>query len=299
MSYKSSGLPLLLKSKPFEPKAQEMMIDIIKKYLNHRPPFFSILRPQEAYLFYHFQKYLESRLLDYGHGDGFFAQVISGWLKTKIELGVDIEQSRINEAAQYQSCSRLESYDGKKINSSDNYFASIISNCVFEHLPDLEQSLRELHRVLKPGGYVLTSVMTDRWEDFLFGAELLKLSKMILGIKLREKYLSFWKRRQEHFNLLSSKSWRKKFDQAGFEVVHEVGYLSKRASKLLELSHFLSVSTLFSYRLFGKWVLLKNWFYLLGSKEKGLHQIYLNEVAKSLFIDTHQSAALFYVLRKQ
>jgi len=46
-------------------------------------------------------------------------------------------------------------YDGKTIPFEDNYFDSIFSSEVFEHVFNLEEILNELFRVLKPGGIIL------------------------------------------------------------------------------------------------------------------------------------------------
>jgi SAM-dependent methyltransferase len=48
-------------------------------------------------------------------------------------------------------------YDGKTIPFCDNHFDSILCTEVFEHLFDIEILLKELHRVLKPGGKMLVT----------------------------------------------------------------------------------------------------------------------------------------------
>jgi len=46
-------------------------------------------------------------------------------------------------------------YDGKNIPFEDAHFDSIFSSEVFEHVFNLEEVIPELHRVLKPEGYLL------------------------------------------------------------------------------------------------------------------------------------------------
>lgn len=48
-------------------------------------------------------------------------------------------------------------YDGKTIPFSNDHFDSIFSSEVFEHIFNLDEILKELHRVLKPGGKILIS----------------------------------------------------------------------------------------------------------------------------------------------
>jgi SAM-dependent methyltransferase len=53
----------------------------------------------------------------------------------------------------------------------DNYFDLIICNHVLEHIPDDKKAMRELYRVLKPGGKAIlqipvSMVLTETYEDF-------------------------------------------------------------------------------------------------------------------------------------
>lgn len=48
-------------------------------------------------------------------------------------------------------------YDGKRIPFGDASFDSIFSSEVFEHVFNLPEALRELNRVLKPGGLILVT----------------------------------------------------------------------------------------------------------------------------------------------
>jgi SAM-dependent methyltransferase len=48
-------------------------------------------------------------------------------------------------------------YDGKNIPFQDDYFDSIFSSEVFEHIFNLDEILPELRRVLKPGGLMLVT----------------------------------------------------------------------------------------------------------------------------------------------
>lgn len=49
-------------------------------------------------------------------------------------------------------------YDGKTIPFADNTFDSILTSEVLEHIYNLEDILKELNRVLKPGGKILITV---------------------------------------------------------------------------------------------------------------------------------------------
>ena len=69
----------------------------IKKYLENRPMFMAIIRSQEAMLFQKYSKLIKAKVLDFGCGEGFFAELIFG--KGKINVGLDLfNNERIKEA---------------------------------------------------------------------------------------------------------------------------------------------------------------------------------------------------------
>jgi len=218
----------------------------IKKYLENRPFFYAFIRPQEAILFQKNLHLIKKPVLDFGCGDGFFAKLV---IEDAVDIGLDLYMSRSNEAKKQKIYKRIVNYDGKKIPFPDNCFSTVISNCVLEHIPNLKQSLREIHRVLKPNGYFLATVMTNKWKDYLLG-------KKILG----NIYVNWMDEIQQHYHLLNEKEWNIKFTQNGFKIIDRVGYLPRYSVRYNELLHYLSLPSLISYRLLGKWVLYKNVF---------------------------------------
>lgn len=237
--------------------------------------FYCFIRPQEAVLFQKNLKFLKSPILDFGCGDGFFTEVIFG--KQKIDIGLDIKSSRINEAKEKQIYKKTIVYDGQTIPFPDNHFTSVISNCVLEHLSRLEDCLKEIHRVLKPGAYFLTTVMTEKWENYLLG-------KKIFG----KYYVNYMRKKQKHHNLLSVNKWQTVFEKAGFKIAKKTGYLSPTASRYLELYHYLSIPSLINYKLFKKWSFPPSFYPPIT--------MFRNIVKKKTSLN--KSAAVFFVLKK-
>lgn len=251
----------------------------IKKYLENRPMFMAIIRSQEAMLFQKYNKLIKSKVLDFGCGDGFFAGLIFG--KNKINIGLDLfDNNRVEEAKKEKVYKKITLYDGNTIPYPDNSFNTIISNCVLEHIPNLEYSLKETYRILKPGGYFLISVMTDQWEKNLFGSK-------IFG----KIYLNYMKRTQVHHNLFSKEKWQIYFEKTGFKIQSVEGYLYKKSSYYLDLFHYLSIGSLISYKLFNKWILFSIPF-LNKLKTRLIRKIIINEN------NPDKASALFFVLKK-
>ena len=107
--------------------------------------------------------------------------------------------------------------------------------------------------------------MTSKWEDYLLG-------NFFLG----KFYKKWMKDRQVHINLLTQKEWDLIFKKSGFKVKRKMGYLDRKTSRLIDLFHYVSVSSLTTYKLFGKWVLfgkqydvlpITNWIYKLTKRK--------------------------------
>lgn len=230
-----------------------MLEVFLDQYIQNRPVFLGLIRVKEAQLF---QKYLplKSPVLDYGCGDGFFASVTFGDDRlaridsgfARIDVGLDIKDSRIEEAGEQRVYKKLVTYDGNRIPFKDKTFAIVISNCVLEHLPNLDNSLKEIHRVLKPGGSFITTVATKNWEEYLFG-------NLILG----DFYKKWMRKKQVHINLLTHQQWRNMFERTGFSVKEETGYLDKTAVRWIDIWHYLSIGSLISYKLFKRWTMVE------------------------------------------
>lgn len=236
---------------------KSLLDQYITDYLKYRPAFYAFLRPQEALLF---QKYLPFKrpVLDFGCGDGFFARV-AFQKQGKIEFGLDTEPKIKKEAEESGAYGKVIIYDGNKLPFPDEYFASIISNCVLEHIPDLKNTLKELNRILKKGGRIYLAAVTDQWQDNLLGGE-------IFG----EPYRKWFKKIQRHHQLLSHQQWCDSFIKMGFEVKETIPYMTKGQQRWCEIFHYLSFASLIGKKLLGRWViggtLTRIMFYFLVKK---------------------------------
>lgn len=249
----------------------------ISSYLRERPAFMSFIRPQEALLFHQHKHLIKSPTLDFGCGDGFFAQVAFG--KNKLDIGLEVKNNpRVDEAKKRNVYKKILLYGGNEIPLKNNSVQTVISNCVFEHIPNISKSVNEIYRVLKKDGYCVTSVMTSEWSD------------MMLGTKLFGKNYAKWmNKRQEHESLLSKKQWKELFKKTGFTIVKEIGYVNEKTAKWLDLFHYLSLPSLISYKLFKKWVLFP-W-----ANEKFVRWV---EAHCNASLRGNEFSACFYVLRK-
>lgn len=101
-----------------------------------------------------------STCLDIGSGTGITSFLLSNQIHNNgTIIGIDISPSMIEVAkrnAQQRGYKNIDFQhgDAEQLDFPDSYFDLVVSNMTFHHLPDKKKALKEIHRVLKPGGQV-------------------------------------------------------------------------------------------------------------------------------------------------
>lgn len=110
---------------------------------------------------------LQGTWLDYGCADGKYTAAMLD-LGVEEAVGVDVVEERIKVAQEREkeraNLTFLRSED-VTLPFADGSFDGVWMNEVFEHVLDEVQTLREVHRVLKPGGH-LVLISPNRWFPF-------------------------------------------------------------------------------------------------------------------------------------
>lgn len=114
-------------------------------------------------------------VLDFGTGNG--AQAVQFAKSGCRIIAVDVVQSHLQALASYILNNRIYSilpilYDGARLPLTDESIDLVLSYDVLEHVPDEPAALRELYRVLKPGGELIVSVPNKGWVFETHGANL-------------------------------------------------------------------------------------------------------------------------------
>lgn len=99
-----------------------------------------------------------ARVLDFGCGAG---KLVAAGRESGIDMsGADIyyggSQARAEAEASGLLGTAIIEVSGGRIGFPDRYFDLVVNNQVLEHVEDLEAVLQEIHRILKPGGGVLS-----------------------------------------------------------------------------------------------------------------------------------------------
>jgi SAM-dependent methyltransferase len=170
--------------------------------------------------------------LDLGCGDGILTDILFQRIGRKPRLvGIDPDPLETTAARKFDFYERIHTVGGDAIPEPDATFDYVISNSVLEHIPELEPVIREVGRVLKPGGTFYYTVPCPEFHDNLAGA-------MVPGTS-RKRYLQSLDKRLAHFNYLSADDWQVLCGRYGMTVDNVTGYLGERATRRWEtLSRF-------------------------------------------------------------
>lgn len=223
------------------------MQDFLRPHLLTLPIHRAMLRAVEARLFAEIAPDLAEPMIDIGSGDGTFVQIA---FPGKRVFGIDPIRSDTREALRRGVYAGLSVADGAALPFADASFASAISNCVLEHVIPLDATLREVARVLRPGGQFVASVVGNRFPQDLLGTTLLNA----VGLD-GSRYGRWFNQISYHFNTLSASEWSARFNAAGLEVITCRPYFSAAALKLFDFSHYYGAPALLTHKLTGRWLL--------------------------------------------
>jgi SAM-dependent methyltransferase len=109
--------------------------------------------------------YLSGTWLDYGCADGGYSAALLANGASSV-VGVDVEADRI-EAAKARGIPNATFYafDGFKVDLPDEIMDGAFVNEVMEHVDDEQQSLKDIYRLMKPGGTLIV-ISPNRWFPF-------------------------------------------------------------------------------------------------------------------------------------
>lgn len=120
-------------------------------------------RAQELSLFHTHRHLLAPPRLDFGAGDGSFASA----LFDRVDVGADNDAEALEIASRLRIYDRLMDVTGDHIPLPDGAAGSVLSNSVLEHVMDLPAVLRELRRILAPGGALVFTVPVRAYTNHL------------------------------------------------------------------------------------------------------------------------------------
>jgi GT2 family glycosyltransferase/SAM-dependent methyltransferase len=214
-------------------------------YLDQAPAALALMRAVECD---HLSKLpFERPILDVGCGDGTFGRILFNGVT--LDAGVDRDAKEIARARATRCYDDLRVAEVEQLPFESEAFATVYSNCVLEHIPDVENALLEIHRVLKPGGALYITVPSPRCVTYLLWREVFRR----LGLTgLANWYSNLTLRLFNAEHVLEAEGWSDLLDRAGFATERHEPYMPRTATRIQDLLLPTAVLSVLSKALLGR-----------------------------------------------
>lgn len=220
--------------------------DLLWRQLKSLPAFRALLRAVEARFYRAIE--IPEPILDLGCGDGDFTGVA---FDEPITAGIDPWWNPLQKSLRGRNYRFLAQAMGDKMPFPDESFASVISNSVLEHIPDIQPVLNEASRVLKVGGKLVITMPSDNFTKMLGGAAAFER----FGLNgMADSYRNFFNGISRHAHTDAPQVWAERLAQAGFAIVRWQQYFSQDALRALEMGHAQGVPSAVLHALTGHWI---------------------------------------------
>ena len=223
------------------------MKDYLELSLRELPYFRALLRAVEARFYEDFE--LPSPTIDIGCGDGHFAGLA---FDSPIDIGIDPLWGSIQEAGERETYHSVVCANSATLPFPSRYFNSGMSNSVLEHIPNIDQVIKEIARVLQPGAPFVFCVPNHRFLDNLSIGQFLDRIRLK---RLGDSYRDFFNRISKISHSDKPEVWEARLRKHGFVVEQWWHYFSPEALHTLEWGHYFGIPSWVSKTLFGGWIL--------------------------------------------
>jgi len=161
-------------------------------------------------------------VLDLGCGDGLLFSKTFGY---EIEAGCDPVIELAGIATKRRIYKTVQVADACALPYAAQTFQTVFSNCVLEHVPDIDSALKEISRVLTEGGQLVFTVPSEKFNDWIFITWLCNR----VGLRsLAGAHLRWFHAIQQHYHIDSVSVWEERLGQVGLEVAHWQYYMPFR-----------------------------------------------------------------------
>jgi SAM-dependent methyltransferase len=218
-------------------------------YLDQAPTSLALMRAVECNLLSALP--FERPILDAGCGDGTFGRILFNGVT--VDAGVDRDEEEIERARATRCFDDLRVAEVERLPFESGTFATVYSNCVLEHIPDIETALREIHRVLKSGGALYITVPSPRCVTYLLWRDVFRR----LGLNgLAGWYSSLTLRLFKAEHVLEAEDWSDLLERVGFTTEHHEPYMPRTATRIQDLLLPTAVLSVLAKTLLGRTLVL-------------------------------------------
>lgn len=231
-----------------EVRRERPPIDFLLECLKEWPASHALIRAVECRKLWSYP--LSPPVLDVGCGDGTFTRLL---FRPPVEAGIDLNPDEVARAQRLGVYKQVLCVSAATLPFADSSFASVFSNCVLEHVDGIDLALAEICRVLRPGGVLLTTVPTPRWES---DGPLPVLRRLGLD-GLSERMNDLLRRMWHHVTVEEQEEWRARLARAGMTLRVWEPYMVPPAYAAFARYLPTSLGSLVMRRVTGRWLVSK------------------------------------------
>lgn len=152
-------------------------------------------------------------VLDLGCGNGYVASLVLPPVQDA--TGLDTVFNELRVARNLATYRGVVQSDGGAMPFDDESFGSVFSNCVVEHIPQLDRVLLDVSRCLRPGGILAFTTVSHRFLDML--GPIARLRATGRGAEA-DAYAERTNARLGHYHYYSPEQWREVLGAANLAV---------------------------------------------------------------------------------
>jgi len=167
-------------------------------------------------------------LLDLGCGDGLIGQILFG-SERQADVGLDPWMDQLRKAAELAVYRHVDQGLGHALPYVDGFFCTVFSNSVLEHIPDVNPVIREVSRVLRPGGHFIFTVPSDAFRRMLDGYAARMEAEDPEGA---EAYARAIDEHLEHYHYYAPEEWEDLLSAAGMALISADYYIPPEVERV-------------------------------------------------------------------
>ena len=194
--------------------------------------------------------------MEIGCGDGLVSSIFFRGKKNAVDVGIDLDIDELRRAEKTGIYKKLRRIDITKNAFETNTFNTIFANGVLEHIPDLELAIKQISRILKPGGELITTSPTANYTRLLFYYRVLS-NLNLYG--LAQKYGNFINKTFAHRHLLTHEEWQLLLKRHHLIIKKYYFYNNSFITAIHDISLPLALGTKLTKRRTDRMVLFPDW----------------------------------------
>ncbi|MBN1786574.1 MAG: class I SAM-dependent methyltransferase [Candidatus Methanofastidiosa archaeon] len=126
----------------------------------------------------------DGMILDAGCGAGYGLELINERFRPRELYGIDIDPLEVELSRKREGTARISVQDLANTSFKSSFFDVIFAFTILHHMPHWKRGLKEIHRILRPGGLLLLNEHNRCSLDIM---------ELLLGVKHPEQGRFTWK----------------------------------------------------------------------------------------------------------